>query len=138
MEGGAPSLDLAALGLHSMHSIRILIMSPETKTMPKTANLLNKIQVFRPTTLTPDHGVSQLTHPDHADKAKLFCATMLILMIIMRRQKERGLHVCYTCYHDYELENLNGPCAAVTVNRFKRHCRHYRCCYNAQCNPRDT
>ena len=86
--------------------------------------------------------VSQLfapcMHPLRAGRFRRYYATMVLPLLIMRKQMERGCIVCYCCYHGHELDNPNGPGVEVGGNRFKRLCRHYKYCHNARCNPHAT
>ena len=102
----------------------------------------SSIQYSGPITLTPDHGVYEITgrctHPYHADKDKLFFTTMLLPLIIICKQREQWVDVCYNCYNEHEQGNPKGPGGEMTWNLFRQQRRHHRYCYNALCDPGGT
>ena len=93
------------------------------------ADRLNSLQCSGVITLPPYHGVyesiGRSTHPQHADKEKLFFTKWLLPLVIMRKQSEQWLYVWHSWYSEHEQGNPKGPGGSMTWSLFTQQCGHH-------------
>lgn len=101
------------------------------------------LQVSVARSLSVDHAASQLmapcTHYAHHNFDQLFYPEELQRMCITIPGEFADTvyrNVCFTCYKEYDQNNVNGPREHFrSIGSYNKACRHYRYCMHARIEP---